>query len=81
MHNSCTANSNEEIRRRDFAGNSVVDGKCIACPVYLHGIARLVLDTHRRLGDSCPCSVFVTELGGYVRFLADGFRLAAVFIS
>ena len=66
-------NEDEQVSGDDFTGFGIIDGKRIASPVNLHSITGLVMNPHRCFGDSCPCTVLVSELRSHVRLLAEGF--------
>ena len=52
----------------------------ISCPVDLHCIAGLVLDTHCSFGNSRPSTVFLAELRVHVRRLPAGITLFTVLL-
>lgn len=63
-----------------LTGYRIENGDCIASPIHLNGISRLVLDTHGCLGDAGPFTVFLAELRKHVRLLAFIVAFTAVLL-
>ena len=72
--------SDKQIHRNDLAGIRVDDTAGLPGPVYLHGVARLVIHMHGSLGFVDIVSIMLVELGGLIRQFTTGAALRIVLL-